>query len=181
MIGHIRRPEGHFYADLIVQIVKLTGCETYLELGTYFGYTMQKVAPLVKRAICVDIVDMRVEKVGEFYQCTTDKFFEYFHDRVDIIFIDADHHSESGKRDFDHSIRLLNKHGIIILHDTDPIDKASTDFNLCGDIYKVVDYIQETYPDVFNMVTLPINDMGLTIVNRKIDRRVFSYLENEGS
>jgi predicted O-methyltransferase YrrM len=180
MIGHIRRPDGHFYADLIVQLVKLTGCETYLELGTYFGNTIQKIAPLVKRCVCVDVVDMRMDKtIGEFYNTTTDKFFEYFHDRVDVIFIDADHHYESVKRDFDHSVQLLNKNGIVILHDTDPIDQATTAFNLCGDVYKVVDYIQETYPDVFNMITLPINDMGLTIVNRKIDRRVLSYLETE--
>jgi predicted O-methyltransferase YrrM len=175
MIGHIRRLEGHFYADLIVQIVKLTGCETYLELGTYYGNTVEKIFPLVKRCICVDVVDVRTVKLGEFYQTTTDKFFEYFRDMIDVGFIDADHHYESVKRDFDHAIKLLNRHGIIILHDTDPIDKASTDFSLCGDVYKVVDYIQGTYPEL-NVITLPISDMGLTIVNRKQDRRVFTYL-----
>ena len=79
------------HSDLIPTIVKSVGCETYLELGLYVGETFSKVFPLVKRAIGVDTKDVRTIKHGEFYQCTTNDFFNNFKDMVDIIFIDADH------------------------------------------------------------------------------------------
>lgn len=165
-------PGHHKY--VIESIVKYTNCKTYLELGLYDGDTFSLIYPLVDRAIGVDIKDVRIQKVGEFYKMTTDEFFNMFKDKVDIVFIDADHNFNSVVKDFDNSVKILNKYGIIFLHDTDPIEKKYLDPGYCNDCYKIVDYISANYPD-FNILTLPLTDAGLSIVSRKNDRRVLTF------
>ena len=129
--------------ELILKILQLTGCETYLELGVCKGNTFIMANNIVKRAIGVDIYDDRIYKIGEFYQCETDEFFKFFHDKVDIVFIDADHKFESVRKDFENSLKILNKHGIIIFHDTDPVSEELLSPSRCGDGYKIVDYIYQ--------------------------------------
>lgn len=162
--------------ELILSILKLTGCETYLELGVCKGTTFIRAINIVKRAIGVDIEDQRIYKSGgEFYKCSTDIFFEIFKDNVDVVFIDADHKYESVRKDFENSLKILNKHGIIIFHDTDPVTEDLLSPTRCGDGYKIVDYIYENHKEL-DIITLPITIAGLTIVTRKSDRRVFNYL-----
>ena len=168
-------PKGQ-HKFIIESVAKLTNCNTYLELGVHVGDTFSTMCRATTRAIGVDVNDRRFEKVGEFHQCTTDEFFSYFKDKVDIVFIDADHKFESVVKDFEHSLLLLNKYGIIFLHDTDPMTEEFLDYRLCGDSYRIVDYIREKHPEL-NVTTLPITEAGLSIVNRKNDRRVLSYLK----
>jgi predicted O-methyltransferase YrrM len=163
---------------MVTSIVRATGCETYLELGLYVGETFEKVFPVVRRAIGVDTKDVRSQKIGEFHQCTTDEFFLNFRDMVDLIFIDADHRFESTKKDFLNSINILNRHGLILIHDTDPITANLLDAGYCGDSYKMINYIHTEKPD-FNIVTLPIAEAGLSIITRKSDRRVNDFLKEQ--
>jgi predicted O-methyltransferase YrrM len=167
--------EKEIHHELILKILQLTGCETYLELGVCKGPTFILANNIVKRAIGVDVYDDRIYKVGEFYECSTDDFFNFFHDNVDIVFIDADHHFESVRKDFENSLKILNKHGIIIFHDTDPVSEELLSPSRCGDGYKIVDYIYENHKEL-DMITLPVTIAGLTIVTRKSDRRVFNYI-----
>lgn len=163
------------HSDLVTEIVKQLNCKTYLELGVYDGVTLSKVHKIVERVISVDIKDLRKEKVGEFHLMTTDDFFKIFNETVDIIFIDADHNFESVKKDFINSLNILNKFGIIILHDTDPIDMKYLDFGYCGDSYKMDNWIREEYSEL-DVMTLPITEAGLTIVKRKNDKRVNNFI-----
>lgn len=162
------------HKEVIQKIVEYTGCETYLELGLRDGDVFCDIYPLVRRCIGVDIVDIRKEKVGEFYHMTTDEFFGIFTEGVDIIFIDADHQYEAVVRDFQNALRILNKYGIIFLHDTDPISSEYTHPAYCNDCYKAVDYIIKHHPEL-NIITLPLTEAGLSIVMRKEDRRVYSF------
>jgi hypothetical protein len=167
--------EDTHHEFVIASIVKYTNCQSYLELGIEEGITFRTITPLVKRAIGVDIQDKRTEKKGEFYKMTTDEFFKIFNEKIDIIFIDADHKFESVIRDFENSLKLLNKYGIIFLHDTDPINQMLLQPNCCNDSYKIIEYIYEKHPEL-NVVTLPLTIAGLTIVMRKEDRRVFKFI-----
>ena len=72
------------------------------------------------------------------------------------------------------SLKILNKYGIIILHDTDPFDVLLLASNFCKDSYKMVDYLYVHHPEL-NILTLPIHEMGLSLVMRKEDRRLFNY------
>ena len=101
-----------------------------------------------------------------------DTFFEQYPDiKIDIAFIDADHCFDSAKRDFMNVLERLNKHGIIICHDTDPISQFYTDPGYCGDSYKLVDYIYSNHPEL-NILTLPVTETGISIIMRKDDRRI---------
>lgn len=163
------------YKYIIGEIVKYSNCITYIELGVYFGDSLQYIYPLVDRAIGVDITDRRIDKIGEFYQMSTDDFFKSFKDTADIIFIDADHNAESVIRDFENALKILNKFGIIFIHDTDPKTHEFTQPGFCCDSYKVIDYLFEKHPEL-NILTLPISDAGLTLVMRKEDRRIFNFI-----
>lgn len=65
-----------------------------------------------------------IENVNEkenivFHKLTTDEFFYRLADKekFDAIFIDADHSYEGAKRDYDNSLKHIEKGGIIIFHD----------------------------------------------------------------
>ena len=164
-------PGYHKY--VIESIVRFTNCKTYLELGLYDGETFSMIVPIVNRAIGVDIKDIRTQKTGEFYLMNTDDFFKGFKDKIDIVFIDADHSFDSVKKDFENSLKILNKYGIIFLHDTDPMTKEYLQPGFCNDCHKIVDYITNNHPEL-NITTLPLTDCGLSIVSRKNDRRVLN-------
>lgn len=162
--------------NIIAQIVKLTGCKKYLELGIYDGYNISRIKPHCPYCVGVDIKDVRNTFNYNFILSSTDDFFKNNTDIFDIIFIDADHSFESAKKDFNNSLKILNKFGIIILHDTDPMTEFYAQPGYCGDSYKIINWIIENHPDL-NVITLPVTQAGLTIVNRKKDRRVFEYLK----
>lgn len=164
------------HRTLVSKIVELTGCETYLELGVFRGANITEVSKYCKRCIGVDTVN-NLGYIGfEFHQKTTDEFFKTFNDTVDIIFIDADHHFEQVKKDFENSLKCLNRHGIIFLHDTDPYEESYLDQSRCGDSYKMHDWIKENHPEL-DLVTLPIGAAGITIVTKNKDRRVLNFLK----
>lgn len=163
--------------DIISSIVNLTGCNKYLELGICAGLNMREVRKHCNNCIGVDIIDVRGFKDFTFYLMTTDAFFSFFKEKVDIVFIDADHSFEAVKKDFVNSLNILNEFGIIFLHDTDPVDENYIIPSACGDSYKVVDWIESNYSDL-NIMTLPVGVAGLTIVNRKNDRRLLKFSKN---
>jgi hypothetical protein len=162
------------HTDFIVQLVIATKCISYLELGLYTGETFEKVYIHVKNCVGVDIKDLRNNKIGEFYQTTTNDFFSKNKTTFDVIFVDADHRFENVKCDLENSLKVLNKRGIIILHDTDPTDKKYLADGYCSDSYKINDYLKEKSDIMF--ITLPIGSEGLTLIKRFNDRKVLEFI-----
>jgi hypothetical protein len=168
----------HNHSDLVAEMVKQLNCGTYLELGVYDGTTLSKVYRHVNRAISVDVKDIRLQQIGEFHLKTTDEFFETFNEMVDVIFIDADHNFESVKKDFINSLKILNEFGMIILHDTDPMEEKLLQETFCSDSYKMDEWVRINYPEL-DIITLPISEAGLTFIKRKKDKRVNKFLNVE--
>jgi hypothetical protein len=164
------------HPTLISKIVELTGCRSYLELGVLQGLNIKEVSKYCNRCIGVDINDILIFRDFEFHKKATDEFFNEFKERVDIVFIDADHHFEQVKKDFINSLNCLNQHGIIFIHDTDPYEEKYLEQMYCGDSYKMHDWIKENYQDL-NLITLPIGVAGITIVTRNNDRRTLKFLK----
>ena len=162
------------YTDFIVELVRMTGCETYLELGISNAHNIHAIVPYCKRCVGVDIKDIRDFKDFEFYHMDTLEFFKQFPCNPDIIFIDANHNFDYVKRDFCNSLSILNRHGIILLHDTDPTEKKLLQSQFCSDAYKIVNWIGANYP-ICNVLTLPVSTAGLTLVNRSTDRRIYDH------
>jgi predicted O-methyltransferase YrrM len=57
------------------------------------------------------------EKNIEFFNSSTDDFFTVNKEKYDCIFIDADHSYEGVKKDYENSIKALNKNGVLVFHD----------------------------------------------------------------
>jgi len=156
------------HSDFLALLALIYRPDIYLELGVAEGETFVKVRPYCGRAIGVDPSPPSME--GDFRPQTTDKFFKSFNIKVDMIFIDADHSFSSAKKDLKNSYKLLNDGGIIIMHDTDPVDDKLFDPGYCGDSYKLVDLIEDNFLDL-NITTLPMTEAGLSLLTKKADTR----------
>lgn len=166
---------GHHHI-LIANILKLSNCQKFLELGIFDGLLTSHASKFIKKCVGVDISDEKIiNKNFEFYKMTTTDFFKQNKETFDVIFIDADHSFESVKKDFESSLKILNKHGLIFLHDTDPVSKKYLQNKYCSDCYKIIDYIKTNHKEL-NLINLPITEAGLTIVQRNNESRVSSYL-----
>jgi len=163
------------YTSIIKEVVRATGCETYLELGVSTGENIHVITPYCKKCVGVDIIDIRIYNDFEFHETTTWEFFKKNTAMFDIIFIDADHDFKSVKRDFICAIQVLNKYGIIFLHDTDPVSEEYLKPELCSDSYMMINWINRYHDEYLNIVTLPVSVAGLTIITRKKDRRINEF------
>ncbi|MFA5152802.1 MAG: class I SAM-dependent methyltransferase [Clostridia bacterium] len=164
------------YVDIICAIVNSTNCKLYLELGCQHATTVRKMIAQNRKVIGVDI--RKQFDQGDFfffYEETTDNFFTHFNEHPDIIYIDADHNFESVKKDFINSLKVLNAGGTILIHDTDPNEAKLLDPQYCNDSYKIVDWIKENYKDL-DVLVLPADEPGLTLVRRSKDRRVLNFV-----
>ena len=62
-------------------------------------------------------------------------------------------------------MKLLTPHGILLLHDTHPIDEKAISPERCGDGYKAIFELSKNVKD-WEMVTLPVHP-GLTICRKR--------------
>lgn len=63
-----------------------------------------------------------------------------------------------------------------MIHDTDPITKDLLKPEHCDDCYKINEYIESQ--ENFNIITLPLQESGMTIVMRKNDKRILNIKNN---
>jgi len=82
-----------------------------------------------------------------------------------MIFIDADHSQAAVEEEFWNFFPFVAPHGLILLHDTHPIDEAATIPARCGDAYKTIERLSKQ-TDQFEMVTLPLHP-GLTLCRKR--------------
>lgn len=169
-------PTKEHYSNLIKWIVKLTNCKTYLEVGVENGLCIHNIRNEVDVCEAVDYEDKMDDKDGIiFNNMTSDEFFSKNKKTYDIIFIDGDHRFPQVLKDFENSLKILNEFGIIIFHDSDPIDNRLTQDFYCSNSYKIVDHIHLNYPQL-NIMTFPIHETGITFVMRRNDRRVKKFI-----
>ena len=168
------------YHEIIYSICALSKIEKHiwLEVGCNTAMLSTRMLSLFDKVIGLDIIKLFSNDRIIFYNERTDDFFKHFSEKPDVIFIDADHSFESVKKDFDNSIKILNKGGIIFLHDTDPDTYTYLNELHCSDCYKIVDWIKNNYKDL-DIITLPLDGAGLSIVRRNVDRKVLELLKKD--
>lgn len=163
------------HPEFILSLACAIRAKSYLELGLYEGETFLLVENVVDCAVGVDMKPRFMPRRNPLFVGTTDEFFAVNRQKFDLIFIDADHCFDSAKSDLCNSIQILNPFGLIVMHDTDPTREDLLDKGYCGDSYRVIDWIIDTREDL-NVITLPVSQEGLSIIQRKGDRRVNSFL-----
>jgi hypothetical protein len=164
------------YRNFVTTICKIFNSKTYLELGVRNGDTFSRIEAIVNKSVAVDLKKSFTPKKGIFFEGTTDDFFTQNKDIFDLIFIDANHDFDFVRSDLENSIKILSKKGVIILHDTDPIEIKFLSHGSCSDSYKIVDYLYLNHSTNFDIFTFPIGKEGLTIIKRKENRRCLSFV-----
>ena len=96
----------------------------YLEIGVHKGETFQSVATTIKG---IDVIKEGVDPYGPFnevHRMTSQLFFAinetFWKKKYDVIFIDALHFSPILNQEIDESLKILTKHGVVILDDPIP-------------------------------------------------------------
>jgi hypothetical protein len=105
--------------DILNYIIKKYNYKSYLEIGTQAFINFNEIN--IENKECVDPMD---EVYGKYtYNMYSDDAFieiKKNNKKYDIIFIDGLHHSEQVTRDINNSLDVLNKNGMILLHDCNP-------------------------------------------------------------
>lgn len=157
------------FKALIVELAKLFKPDTYVEIGARFGYVFNSVSRYARRSVAVDIIKMdKVDKRPDtdIYQMTSQDFASIWKDPIDMLFIDADHSADAVLKDFVALSKFVRKDtGLILLHDTYPVNERLIADDRCGDAWKVAKLIHNEFKD-FEIVTLPGPWAGLSIIRK---------------
>lgn len=153
--------------EIINHLIDKFEFKSYLEIGTRNSVTYNAVKAAKKTGVDPNtkVFDRSI------YVKTSDEFFKINKDKFDIVFIDGMHEHEQVKRDIENSLKCLNKGGIILLHDCNPVTEQAQlvpkqgtgTWN--GDVWKaVVDYRKNGTRGIAVVDT----DHGIGVISSKI-------------
>ncbi|MBL7157256.1 MAG: class I SAM-dependent methyltransferase [Candidatus Omnitrophica bacterium] len=196
---------------VIQELIDRKKAETYLEIG--FGYGDAFLNIKAPRKIVVDpkfvILKKRVLKYfaknisknipNRYHRMTSDYFFERKQHILrrfppDVIFVDGLHTHEQSLKDVFNALKFLNKNGIIVLHDCNPLSEAvayparsyreakdacPSGWNgfWSGDVWKTAVYVRSKMTDL-EMFVLDF-DTGLGIITRKKENNPLEFSEEK--
>lgn len=156
----------------IVELVKLFKPAVYVEIGARFGYIFNAVSPYCKKSIAVDIISLdKIERNPgvECYRMDSNRFAEMAEScapQIDLLFIDADHSAKAVFNDLNNLSPFVREFtGMILLHDTFPINERLLEDDRCGDAWRIAKWVHEAKKD-FEIVTLPGPWAGLSIIRK---------------
>ena len=154
--------------DLIPFLAKGLGIKKFLELGCHEGELLRRMVTAgIPTIVGVDYEHKPTIEGAITYLLNTDEFFT---DEVqkfqpfDMIFIDCNHTESAVERDFKYSIKAIEENGLILLHDTLPIDEDCTRPDRCGTAYLFAERLRSN--DEYESMTLPFSP-GLTMVRKR--------------
>jgi len=156
--------------------------KVYVEYGVRYGTSFNQLVDCTRsfqtRCIGVDMCNIEnKDPRGEYYQMKTDEFVSNILPSlgivIDMVFIDACHFKDQVFKDFDQLFPYVAEDGLILLHDTYPLNDTYTSPSYCDDSYLAAWKIRTSnyYKDRAEIVTLPVHP-GLTII-RKSTRQLF--------
>jgi len=149
-------------SEIVNYLIKKNNYKSYLEIGCNKNDLFLKV--IIKNKVGVD------PNEGGTIKLTSDNFFKVNKDTFDIIFIDGLHVYEQVKRDILNSVKILNKNGVILIHDCLPnkiweqnIPRMNGAWS--GDVWKsIIDLRRNKNLDIYTLIA----DRGIGVVlNRK--------------
>lgn len=179
------------HSNLINTLIRENNYKSYLEIGVANPEdNYNKI--VVENKECVDpytiyedgFYDFCLESVDEnkkniiTYNMTSDEMFSKITSdkKYDIIFIDGLHEKYQVMRDILNSMEHLNDNGVILVHDTIPVDKLCGSYPRevgywTGDVWKAIVVLYENNIDYF---TIDI-ETGVTLIPKQsIDRETLT-------
>ena len=157
-----------WHYDLIPFLAKGLGVKKFLELGCHQGKLLARMVGLgVECVVGVDFAHRAEVEGATAYFLNTDEFFTGEAAKFapfDMIFIDCDHTESAVERDFNYSIKCVGENGLVLLHDTLPMDEDGTRPDRSGTAYRFAERLRSN--DEYEVCTLPFSP-GLTIVRKR--------------
>lgn len=115
------------HGDIINMYIKERKYTSYLEIGIQYGKNYKKIECDLKVGVDPEpLIDRSERDQLNIFYITSDDFFQVCTMKFDCIFIDANHSYEYITKDIKNAIKILNPNGVILLHDTQPINERST-------------------------------------------------------
>lgn len=168
------RSDSKWHINFIVHLVSIIKPVSYLEVGIFRCGLFNQVIPYAETLVGLDIDSnagkyMKINSKCEFVNLPSLDFFKQQIEsgrKFDFIFIDGDHSKEAVEADFFGAFEALNDNGIILLHDTYPLNSAATARERCDDGYLAIDKLSRLTNE-WEMMTIPIHP-GLTLCRKRI-------------
>jgi hypothetical protein len=165
--------------------------KTYLEIGVFKGRVFFSVPAHNKIAVDPEFQFAAPKKVkklfrrvsnlwAKFYEKTSDDFFSedatklFQKNKIDVCLVDGMHEYDFALRDIENSLKFLQKNGIVLIHDCNPVSKEASvsfedyknrgfvkDWN--GDTWKAIVHLRSLRDDI-NVFVLDC-DQGLGVVS----------------
>ncbi|AWW50330.1 class I SAM-dependent methyltransferase [Polynucleobacter paneuropaeus] len=162
-------------AERINEIASKISLQSYLEIGVQEGITFNKIHKIPYKVAVDPVFRLEYKKYEsenvKFFETTSDIFFQTNEIKFDIIFLDGLHEFKQTLRDFINALEFSHEKTIIIIDDVYPNDIYSSlvgknlDSDYCyslrshfhpesrdgrwhGDVYKVIAFIHDFYPNI---------------------------------
>lgn len=165
----------NWHEDFIVQLASVLRPRTYVELGLYRCELFNRVVPYAGILYGVDTNASayqfmeRASGKSHFFHGSTAGFTATLPERgicIDLLFIDADHSSVSVNADFRAYFPFVRDHGIVLFHDTYPMNPRFAEPGYCGDGYRAVAELTG-HSTTYEMMTIPRHP-GLTLCRKRV-------------
>ena len=151
-------------SEIIQKIIDSKKYKNYLEVGCDKDENFSKIN--VEKKIGVDPLK------GGTLRMTSDDFFKKNNEKFDLIFLDGLHTYEQTIKDIDNSLKFLNDHGVVIIHDCLPkkiwnqiVPRVYGHWN--GDVWKAIVHSRTySYADTYTCIA----DHGLGIIFKRKNR-----------
>ncbi len=165
--------------DIINKIVEKRNYTDYLEIGIKLGNCFREV-------VCENMIGIEPYprwKDDRLVYLTSDEYFKSTTKTFDVILVDGLHYHEQVLVDINNSLKHLNKGGVIVLHDCNPIDKAHQVVPISrakgtwnGDCWKA--FVLSRQEHLYHMFTLN-TDHGVGIIDTKNESRIDHPIPSE--
>lgn len=179
--------------------------KTYLEIGVFRGRVFFSVPAQNKFAVDPQFrftSFQRIKKIfrrvsnlwAEYYEKTSDDFFKddapsiFQRKKIDVCLVDGMHEYKVVLRDIENCLNLLQKDGVILVHDCNPAEiQASVNFeeyknrgftgDWNGDVWKAIVHLRSSRKDL-NVFVLDC-DQGLGVVTFGTPETMLNFSQEE--
>ena len=195
---------------VVQKIIDNKKAKTYLEIGVLAGDTFLRIKIRNKWGVDPNFEIEPLKKFRYYFKNPFNIFSEYFNMNsdtffakedarlagcgVDVALIDGLHTFAQSLKDVKNTLKYLNKNGVIILHDCNPLSEAAAipaksisevqkmnppDFTGVwnGDVWKTIFYLRSTRKDL--RVFVLDCDFGLGIITRETPENMLKYSAEE--
>jgi predicted O-methyltransferase YrrM len=161
----------HDHMSLLEHLAQWLKPERYLEIGVLHGESMKKIQHYAQECYGVDVTfsHRNYNNNVKLFEMPSDQFFANLDPSVkfDMVFIDGDHEKNQVYKDFINSKDRVIDDGLVILHDTVPMNEEMTAHWFCHSAWEAAQKIKKEVRDEWEVLSLPFNP-GITIM-RKIN------------